>query len=96
VQQEPCLFNNTIYNNVEFGLIGTEWENADIEIKKRLVKQACIEAFADEFISRLPDVSGILEAPVPRLVLTSTTRDTRLWSVMLASSLAAGNGSAWP
>ncbi len=56
MQQEPHLFNNTIYANVEFGLIGTEWENSDLETKKQLVKQACIEAFADEFISRLPDV----------------------------------------
>jgi ABC-type multidrug transport system fused ATPase/permease subunit len=56
VQQEPCLFNNTIYANVEFGLIGTEWENADPETKKQLVEQACMEAFAEEFISRLPEV----------------------------------------
>ncbi|KAH6842615.1 P-loop containing nucleoside triphosphate hydrolase protein [Chaetomium sp. MPI-CAGE-AT-0009] len=55
VQQEPCLFNNTIYANVEFGLIGTEWENSSPETKEQLVKQACIEAFADEFINRLPD-----------------------------------------
>ncbi|KAK4153850.1 P-loop containing nucleoside triphosphate hydrolase protein [Chaetomidium leptoderma] len=55
VQQEPCLFNNTIYANVEFGLIGTEWEEADPETKKQLVEHACAEAFADEFISRLPD-----------------------------------------
>lgn len=57
MQQEPCLFNNTIYANVEFGLIGTEWEDASPETKKDLVKQACFEAFADEFINRLPDVS---------------------------------------
>lgn len=56
VQQEPHLFNNTIYANVEFGLIGTDWENADLETKKGLVKQACKEAFADEFIDRLPEV----------------------------------------
>ncbi|KAK3991535.1 hypothetical protein QBC44DRAFT_393102 [Cladorrhinum sp. PSN332] len=55
VQQEPHLFNNTIYANVEFGLIGTEWEDADLETKKVLVKQACKEAFADEFIDRLPE-----------------------------------------
>ncbi|AEO64474.1 uncharacterized protein THITE_2040380 [Thermothielavioides terrestris NRRL 8126] len=55
VQQEPFLFNNTIYANVEFGLIGTEWEDAEVKTKKQLVKQACVEAFADEFISRLPD-----------------------------------------
>ncbi|KAK4225117.1 hypothetical protein QBC38DRAFT_531307 [Podospora fimiseda] len=55
VQQEPHLFNNTIYANVEFGLIGTEWEDADLEERKGLVKQACKEAFADEFIDRLPE-----------------------------------------
>ncbi len=56
VQQEPFLFNNTIYHNVEFGLIGTEWEDAEAELKQALVKQACEEAFADEFINRLPEV----------------------------------------
>ncbi|KAK0709215.1 ABC transporter-like protein [Lasiosphaeria miniovina] len=55
VQQEPFLFNNSIYVNVEFGLIGTQWEDADLETKKDLVKQACKEAFADEFINRLPE-----------------------------------------
>ncbi|KAK0743062.1 P-loop containing nucleoside triphosphate hydrolase protein [Schizothecium vesticola] len=55
VQQEPFLFNDTIYKNVEFGLIGTEWEDAELEVKEDLVKQACKEAFADEFISRLPE-----------------------------------------
>ncbi|KAK1754270.1 ABC transporter-like protein [Echria macrotheca] len=55
VQQEPFLFNDSIYRNVEFGLIGTEWENADIETKKELVIQACKEAYADEFITRLPE-----------------------------------------
>lgn len=59
VQQEPFLFNDTIYKNVEFGLIGTEWEDAELEVKKDLVKQACKEAFADEFISRLPEVRRV-------------------------------------
>ena len=45
--------------NVEFGLIGTQWEDADLETKKDLVKQACKEAFADEFISRLPEVGEV-------------------------------------
>ena|ERR1700761_5506591 len=57
VQQEPFLFNNSIYTNVEFGLVGTEWENADKAVKKELVEQACQEAFADEFINRLPEVT---------------------------------------
>ncbi|KAH8902161.1 P-loop containing nucleoside triphosphate hydrolase protein [Coniochaeta sp. PMI_546] len=55
VQQEPFLFNDSIYRNVEHGLVGTEWENAPLETKKDLVKQACTEAFADEFINRLPE-----------------------------------------
>jgi ATP-binding cassette subfamily B (MDR/TAP) protein 1 len=50
------LFNDSIYRNVEYGLIGTEWEDAPLERKKELVKQACAEAFADEFIDRLPEV----------------------------------------
>ncbi|KAL5321036.1 hypothetical protein ACEPPN_011846 [Leptodophora sp. 'Broadleaf-Isolate-01'] len=54
VQQEPFLFNDTIYKNVEYGLIGTEWEFDSPRTKRVLVKQACKEAFADEFIIRLP------------------------------------------
>jgi len=56
VQQEPFLFNDTIYKNVEYGLIGTEWEHDSKKKKMKLVRQACKEAFADEFISRLPEV----------------------------------------
>ncbi|CRG90263.1 Multidrug resistance protein 1A [Talaromyces islandicus] len=55
VQQEPFLFNDTIYKNVEYGLIGTKWEDASPEKKKELVCGACEEAFADEFISQLPE-----------------------------------------
>ncbi|KUJ22548.1 P-loop containing nucleoside triphosphate hydrolase protein [Mollisia scopiformis] len=54
VQQEPFVFNDTIFNNVEFGLIGSPWEHADAETKKKLVQEACKEAYADEYISRLP------------------------------------------
>ncbi|KAK3310165.1 P-loop containing nucleoside triphosphate hydrolase protein [Chaetomium strumarium] len=55
VQQEPFLFNDTIFNNVAAGLIGTEWEKESDEVKRKLVKEACAESFADEFIDRLPD-----------------------------------------
>jgi ABC-type multidrug transport system fused ATPase/permease subunit len=54
VQQEPFLFNDTIYNNVAYGLIGSQWEAETEEVKKKLVVQACEEAFADEFVQRLP------------------------------------------
>lgn len=56
VQQEPFIFNDTIYKNVENGLIGSKWEHADAETKKGLVEEACKEAFADEYINRLPKV----------------------------------------
>lgn len=57
VQQEPFLFNDTISRNVAFGLNGTQWENADASQKQKLVQKACEEAFAHEFIQKLPDVS---------------------------------------
>ncbi|PYI03929.1 P-loop containing nucleoside triphosphate hydrolase protein [Aspergillus sclerotiicarbonarius CBS 121057] len=54
VQQEPFLFNDTIYENVARGLIGSPWDRESAERKRELVKEACQEAFADEFIERLP------------------------------------------
>jgi ATP-binding cassette, subfamily B (MDR/TAP), member 1 len=57
VQQEPFLFNDTIFNNVAFGLIGSEWEEEPDESKRQLVEAACEEAFANEFITQLPQVS---------------------------------------
>jgi ATP-binding cassette subfamily B (MDR/TAP) protein 1 len=59
VQQEPFIFNDTIRKNVEYGLIGSEWENESPEKKQELVEEACKEAFADEYITRLPMVSRI-------------------------------------
>jgi ATP-binding cassette, subfamily B (MDR/TAP), member 1 len=55
VSQEPTLFATTIEGNVAHGLIGTEWETASQEEKRRLVKAACIKANADGFISNLPE-----------------------------------------
>lgn len=55
VQQEPFLFNDSIYANVIHGLVGTQWENEPLETKRELARDACKEAFADEFIDRLPD-----------------------------------------
>ncbi|PYH97178.1 putative ABC multidrug transporter [Aspergillus ellipticus CBS 707.79] len=55
VQQEPFLFNDSIYNNVSFGLIGSELENETEAKKMELIVQACKEAFADDFIQRLPE-----------------------------------------
>jgi ATP-binding cassette subfamily B (MDR/TAP) protein 1 len=59
VEQEPVLFSTTVGENVAFGLIGRRFSNNGEEIgeeeKKRLVREACIKANADEFIRRLPD-----------------------------------------
>ncbi|KAF4495423.1 Leptomycin B resistance pmd1 [Fusarium agapanthi] len=55
VSQEPFLFNDTIYKNVAYGLIGSPWENETEGKKRELVREACRESFADEFIDRLPD-----------------------------------------
>ena len=58
VQQEPFLFNDTIYRNVARGLIGSPWECESEERKRELVEDACKDAFVDEFIDRLPNVSS--------------------------------------
>ncbi|OAA73276.1 ABC transporter, transmembrane domain, type 1 [Cordyceps fumosorosea ARSEF 2679] len=55
VQQEPFLFNDTIYKNVANGLVGTKWENEAEQKKKDMVRDACKEAFADEFIEKLTE-----------------------------------------
>ena len=57
VQQEPFLFNDSVFHNVANGLIGTEWANEPEARKREMVLEACQEVHAHEFISRLPDVS---------------------------------------
>jgi ATP-binding cassette, subfamily B (MDR/TAP), member 1 len=54
VSQEPTLFATTIKGNVAHGLIGTKWEHASEDEKMALVKEACVKANADGFISKLP------------------------------------------
>jgi ATP-binding cassette, subfamily B (MDR/TAP), member 1 len=56
VQQEPFLFDDTILNNIAYGLLGSKWENEEESVQRAMVIEACKEAFADEFISRLPQV----------------------------------------
>ena len=56
VSQEPFLFNDTIFNNVAYGLVGSKWESANDASKQKLIEEACSESFADEFIRRLPQV----------------------------------------
>ena len=54
VQQEPVLFNESVYTNVAFGLIGSPWEHEAESVKMDLVTKACQKAFADIFIKLLP------------------------------------------
>ncbi|EAT87032.2 hypothetical protein SNOG_05968 [Parastagonospora nodorum SN15] len=55
VQQEPFLFNDTLYNNIIYGLCGTQYQDLPKEEKMKMVEEACREAYAEEFISRLPE-----------------------------------------
>ncbi|KAF9781642.1 P-loop containing nucleoside triphosphate hydrolase protein [Thelephora terrestris] len=55
VSQEPVLFATSIKNNVAHGLVGTQWENIPEEEKFALIKEACIKANADGFVSKLPN-----------------------------------------
>jgi len=55
VQQEPVLFSGTVFDNVAYGLLGTEHENATPEKKLQLVQDACKDAFAHEFVEQLPE-----------------------------------------
>lgn len=53
VSQEPTLFSCSIYENIEYGLIGTEYEHAEPSVKMDLIMNACREANAWDFIQTL-------------------------------------------
>ncbi|KAK9470653.1 P-loop containing nucleoside triphosphate hydrolase protein [Dipodascopsis tothii] len=55
VSQEPTLFACTIRENIEYGLVGTEYEHASAVEKQALVEEACKQANAFDFISALPE-----------------------------------------
>lgn len=54
VQQEPTLFQGTVFDNVAKGLIGDE-VHASNEKQLHLVREACKAAGAHEFVEKLPD-----------------------------------------
>ncbi|KAM3511063.1 hypothetical protein MY11210_005290 [Beauveria gryllotalpidicola] len=54
VQQEPVLFQGSVYDNIANGLVGTPWENAPREEKMARIQEAAETAFAHDFISQLP------------------------------------------
>lgn len=55
VQQEPVLFNGTVFENIANGLVGTPWEHASVEEQQKRVEQAADFAFAHDFVSKLPE-----------------------------------------
>ncbi|KXH59617.1 hypothetical protein CSAL01_04168 [Colletotrichum salicis] len=55
VQQEPVLFKGTVFDNIQQGLVGTQWEHSSREEKMARVREAADTAFAHDFISKLPD-----------------------------------------
>ncbi|OAL47500.1 multidrug resistance protein-like protein 1 [Pyrenochaeta sp. DS3sAY3a] len=54
VQQEPVLFSGTIYENVAFGLFGTDKIDLPENEQRALIEKACEDAYASEFINQLP------------------------------------------
>lgn len=55
VQQEPVLCNDTIFNNIVQGLVGTVHEHADEGIRRAMVIQSCKDANAADFTELLSD-----------------------------------------
>ncbi|CAI7662711.1 unnamed protein product [Penicillium crustosum] len=55
VTQEPTLFATTVFENIRFGLIGTEYENSPHSVLEKLVFDAAKKANCFEFISTLPE-----------------------------------------
>ncbi|KAI5460121.1 P-loop containing nucleoside triphosphate hydrolase protein [Mariannaea sp. PMI_226] len=54
VQQEPVLFNGTVFENIVNGLVGTTWEDSPREEQLKKVEDAARLAFAHDFIKELP------------------------------------------
>ena len=55
VSQEPVLFGTTIYQNIHYGLLGTEAEHAPEEKVRELVEGAAKMANAHDFVTALPE-----------------------------------------
>ncbi|KAF5516641.1 Leptomycin B resistance protein pmd1 [Colletotrichum siamense] len=56
VQQEPVLFNGTVFENIANGLVGTRWEYASATEQQERVENAARLAFAHDFITeKLPE-----------------------------------------
>ena len=54
VSQEPLLFDTTISENIEQGLVGTEHEDSSAEKKQCIIEDAAKLASAHDFVQHLP------------------------------------------
>ncbi|ORY78571.1 P-loop containing nucleoside triphosphate hydrolase protein [Protomyces lactucae-debilis] len=52
--QNPTMFNVSIYENIAYGLTGTQYQDCDEEKKRELVREAAIAADALPFIEKMP------------------------------------------
>ncbi|CAG7556714.1 unnamed protein product [Fusarium equiseti] len=55
VQQEPVLFEGSVFDNIKHGLVGTEWENSPAEEQMERIQDAAKMAFAHDFVMELPE-----------------------------------------
>lgn len=55
VQQDPVLFSTTIFENIAFGLVGSDHEHAPPDKIRELVEAAAVTANADTFVRALKD-----------------------------------------
>jgi ATP-binding cassette subfamily B (MDR/TAP) protein 1 len=55
VNQEPTLFGTTIFENIRYGLVGTEFENESEEKQRELVIAAATKSNAHDFVSALSE-----------------------------------------
>jgi ATP-binding cassette subfamily B (MDR/TAP) protein 1 len=53
ISQEPTLFATTIKGNITYGLISMKYEHASSRDKFRLIKEVCVKANADGFITNM-------------------------------------------
>lgn len=54
VNQEPCLFDTSILENIEHGFIGTQFSSLSTDEKRKRVEDATKIACAHDFIASLP------------------------------------------
>ncbi|KAL7946258.1 P-loop containing nucleoside triphosphate hydrolase protein [Trichoderma barbatum] len=55
VSQEPTLFGTSIFENIRYGLVGTEFENESEEKQRELVIGAAKKSNAHDFVSALSE-----------------------------------------